>query len=139
MRDVAPIHPKDVNPDPKDPSDLSDQTVISDHDFLLYKAGTTAQAANQPIAEAALQLDEATQKFRGQQTSIFRMFPASKSNTTAPDDAITSLNRDVEALFAQATSRGMIDGAEKRGHYRLVGAQWMDKPEYFALDIPIQN
>ena len=139
MRDVAPIHPKDVNPDPTDPSDLHDQTVISDHDFLLYKAGTTAQAANQAIAEADLRLDEATQKFPGQQTSIFRMFPASKSNTTTPDDAITSLNRDVEALFAQATSHGTIDAADQRGHYRLVGAQWMDKPQYFDVDIPIQN
>jgi hypothetical protein len=138
-RDVAPIHPKDVNPDPSDPSDLNDQTVISDRDFLLYKRGTTAQAANQAIAEADLQLDEATQKFPGQQTSIFRMFPASKSNTTTPDAAITSLNRNVEALFSQATSQGILDAADKRGHYRLVGAQWMDKPQYFAVDMPIQN
>jgi hypothetical protein len=138
-RDVAPIHPRDVNPDPADPDDLNDQTVISAQDFILYKAGTTAQAANQPIAEAKLQLDEATQKFPGQQTSIFRMFPASKSNTTTPDDAITSLNRDVEALFSQATSQGILDTADKRGHYRLVGAQWMDKPQYFKVDISIQN
>jgi hypothetical protein len=138
-RDVAPMDPKDVNPDPMDPSDLNDQTVISDHDFILYKAGTTAQAANQAIADVDLRLDEATQKFPGQQTSIFRMFPASKSNTATQDDAITSLNRNVEALFSQATSQGLLEAADKRGHYRLVGAQWMDKPQYFAVDIPIQN
>jgi len=139
MRDVAPIHPGDMNPDPMDPYELNDRTVISPHDFVLYKGGTTAQSANQAIAEADLQLDEAKQKFPGQQTSIFRMFPASKSNTTSPDDAITALNRNVEALFAQAASQGALQVADKRGHYRLVGAQWMDKPRYFDVDMPIQD
>ena len=46
----------------------------------------------------------------------------------------------MEALFAQAIAASSIDpAADKRGHYRLVGAQWMDKPEYFALDTPLQN
>ena len=28
---------------------------------------------------------------------------------------------------------------DKRGHYRLVGAQWMDKPEMMGLNRPLQN
>jgi hypothetical protein len=63
------------------------------------------------------------------------MFPASKSNTTHPDNAITSLNANVEALFGQAK----LSPGDKRGHYRLVGAVWMDKPAFFANDTPLQN
>jgi hypothetical protein len=63
------------------------------------------------------------------------MFPASKSNTVHPDDAISSLNRNVEALFASAS----VAAADKRGHYRLVGAVWMDKPEHFTNDASLQN
>jgi len=67
------------------------------------------------------------------------MFPASKSNTTHPDDAITSLNHNVEALFNQAKANGTLASNDKRGNYRLVGAQWMDKPRYYDINIPIQN
>lgn len=132
-RDVAPT--TDLNPDSSDPNNLRDSRVVSDHDFDLYKSGTPANAANQAIGESELQLDEATQKFPGQQTSIYRMFPASKSNTIDPDDAISSLNSNVEALFASAT----VGANDKRGHYRLVGAIWMDKPEYFGNDASLQN
>ena len=59
------------------------------------------------------------------------MFPASKSNTTDPDDAITSLNHNVEAVFIEATTQVALPSYDKRGHYRLVGAQWMDKPGFF--------
>jgi hypothetical protein len=67
------------------------------------------------------------------------MFPASKSNTVDPDDAVTSLNHNVEKLFIDATSSGALPGYDKRGYYRLVGGQWMDKPEFFHVDFPIQN
>src|SRR5262249_36461790 len=125
-RDVAPIHPLDKNPSLADPENLRDTTVVSANNYLLYKANTSVNQANQAIAETELSLDPTTQKFTGQQTSIYRMFPASKSNTTDPDDAITSLNSNVEALFAQAA--GSLAQNDKRGHYRLVGAVWMDKP-----------
>jgi hypothetical protein len=82
--------------------------------------------------------DEATQTF-GRKTSVYRMFPASKSNTTHPDDAITSLNFNVETLFNRAQAAGTLGADDKRGHYRLVGAVWMDKPAYFVHDSPIQN
>jgi hypothetical protein len=67
------------------------------------------------------------------------MYPASKSNTTHPDDAITSLNFNVETLFTRAQASGQLSPNDKRGHYRLVGAVWMDKPAYFKHESPIQN
>ena len=134
-RDVAPIHPGDVNPSSSDPEGIHDTTVVSMTDYVLYHGGTPANGANQAISEAELSLDATTQKFTGQQTSIYRMFPGSKSNTTHPDDAISSLNSNVEALFAQAA----LNANDQRGHYRLVGAVWMDKPGFFGVDASLQN
>jgi hypothetical protein len=138
-RNVAPIHPGASNPTHDDPDNRQDTTVISTDPHLLYRQGTTAQAGNQPISEVDLRLDEGTQSFPGQQTSIYRMFPASKSNSTHPDDAITSLNHNTEALFAQAAAAGILPQVDKRGHYRLVGAQWLDKPAFFRLNTSLQN
>jgi hypothetical protein len=141
-RDVAPIHPGDVNPDPTDPYITRDETDIADTDYLLYKAHTIAKQANLAMDETALaaSFDPTAQKFMNQQTSIYRAYPASKSNTVDADDAITSLNHNVEAVFADAVASNAIDPTvDKRGNYRLVGGQWMDKPEYFAVDSPLQN
>ena len=132
-RDLAPIF-DDSNPDATNNTTLT--TPASTHDFLLYKGGTPVNRANASIAEPELNL--VGQKFlvpgtsTPQTTSIYRMFAASKSNTTDPDEAITSLNNNVEALFK-------ANPTDKRGHYRLVGAQWMDKPDFFVKDFPIQN
>jgi hypothetical protein len=136
-RDVAPIHPGGSNPKLSDPNNLQDDTVVSDDDYVLFEAGTRANAANQAIAESDLKLDPETQSFPGAQTSIYRMFAASKSNTTDPDDAISSLNANVEALFAKAADE--LSPTDQRGHYRLVGAVWMDKPQYFKTDATLGN
>lgn len=138
MRDVAPIVPDDLNPTDDDPLNQNNTTVVSPMNHLLYRGGTAANAGNVAIDETELVLDPATQSFKRAgggiaQTSIYRMFPASKSHTTHPDDAITSLNHNVEELFKQA------DPADRRRYYRLVGAQWMDKPAYFKLNTPLQN
>jgi hypothetical protein len=112
-------------------------------DYLLYKNGTPVNASNASISENTLNL--MGQKFMDpngggpQSTPIYRMFPASKSNTTSPDDAVTSLNHNVEAVFIKATNMGALPSYDKRGFYRLVGAQWMDKPQFFHNDFPIQN
>jgi len=135
-RNVAPLDPRDQNPSPTDPNNKMDTTVVSPNDFLLYHGGTTLQQGNTPALEQDLTLDAATQTF-AQKTSIYRMFPGSKSNTTHPDDAITSLNFNVETLFAEKS--GDLVPADKRGHYRLVGAVWMDKPQYFAVNMAIAN
>jgi len=113
---------------------------------LLYKLGTPTNLGNRPPLDGPtgdLELDDKSQTLyvKGTTprqlaaTSIYRMFPASKSNTTDPDDAITSLNHNVEAVFTQATP----DPQDRRWHYRLVGAQWMDKPSFFALNSRLQN
>ncbi len=135
QRDVAPIVPDDKNPSDDDPNNSRNMVEVSPDDFLLYKGHTTANAANKAIDETQLTL--VGQSFPGQQTSIYRMFPASKSNTIDPDDAITSLNHNVEALFAR--NEGKLKPGDKRGHYRLVGAQWMDKPRFYKVDSALQN
>jgi hypothetical protein len=143
FRNVAPR--ASDNPLPTDPENANDTTVVSEDDsFLLYAPGVPANAGNQSIPEANLLLDDSTQKFLNadgtpQRTSIYRMFPASKSNTNQPDDAITSLNLNVAALFDRAAAANALPISDKRGHYRLVGAQWLDKPAYYALDSPLQN
>jgi len=144
-RNVAPIHPGTGNPTRDDPLNAKDDTVISDTPGLLYMPGTTAKEGNHALPEEDLVLDPATQTFKMRadnstaQTSIYRMFPASKSNTVDPDDAITSLNHNVEDLFKEAAAAGKVSNVDKRGHYRLVGAQWMDKPAFFRLNASIQN
>jgi hypothetical protein len=139
-RDVAPIVPEDTNPSAADPNNAMDERVVSDKDHILYRAGTKARDGNKPVEETDLRLDPKTQKLTradgsSAASSIYRMFPASKSNETNPDDAITSLNSNVQALFGKV----QLPANDKRSHYRLVGAQWMDKPQYFKRDAPIQN
>jgi hypothetical protein len=140
QRNVAPISGGTTNPSIDDPNNSSDTTIVSGRDFLLYKANTMGKDGNNAIGDADLRLDPATQTFTRKdgspaQTSIYRMFPASKSNTVEPDGAITTINMNVEALFAQAN----LPGNDKRPHYRLVGGQWMDKPAYFGKNSPLQD
>jgi hypothetical protein len=148
-RDLAPIRQDDKIPDLlNDPSERKDSTVINAdgvhgapaHAFVLYHAGVTAQDANSPPQEAVLakHFNAATQNFGADQaTSIFRLFPASKSNDPQPDGAITSLNSNVQHIFAAA--KASLAPTDRRGHYRLVGAQWMDKPEFFGLGETLEN
>jgi hypothetical protein len=68
---------------------------------------------------------------------VYRLFPGSKSDTTDQDDDITSINHNVEALFSAKS--GELAPADQRGNYRLVGAQWMDKPMFFKVDVTMQN
>jgi hypothetical protein len=141
-RDVAPTF-DGANPDPMDPTNALVAGAASDHDFLLYKGGTPVVQSNVAKSETELNLDTTSQKFlvpgttTPQSTSIYRMFPASKSNTIIPDEAITSLNNNVEHLFAMKASA--LDPKDKRGNYRLVGAQWLDKPDFFTENFAIQN
>lgn len=136
-RDVAPIHPDGTNPKLSDPNNLQDDSIVSKDDYVLFKAGTRVNEANQAIAESELTLDEDAQRFPGAQTSIYRMYPASKSNTTDPDGAISALNESVESLFKNASDE--ILKHDKRGYYRLVGALWMDKPQYFETNATLVN
>lgn len=110
---------------------------MSSADSRLYRAGTPANRANQPLVDRELELDEETQSFPGQQTSIYRMFPASKSHSIDPDAALSSLNFNVGALFEAKAAT--LSRSDNRGFYRQIGSVWMDKPAYFTLDSPIAN
>ena len=142
-RDLAPTF-DGANPSDADKTNhLVTTPAATSGDYILYKDGTPVNASNASISENSLNL--VGQKFMDpngggpQSTPIYRMFPASKSNTTDPDDAVTSLNHNVEAVFKKAVDMGVLPNNDKRGFYRLVGAQWMDKPQYFHNDFPIQN
>jgi hypothetical protein len=135
-RDVAPTF-RGANPSADDPDNLSAGEAVSATDSKLYKAGTPANRANQAISEVDLRLDPTSQSFPGQQTSIYRMFPASKSHSTDPDAALSSLNFNVGQLFA--AKQRALSSVDKRGFYRQIGSVWMDKPDYFVLDSSLQN
>jgi hypothetical protein len=145
-RNLAPIVPTDENPTA---DDLDNRNISAAADtlqkYLLYKDGTPINTANTPIDENKLRLDEATQTFYMAadnslaQSSIYRVYPASKSNTKNPDDAVTTLNMNTEALFAMNAAANTLSSVDKRGHYRLLGAQWMDKPAYLTIDARLQN
>ena len=115
---------------PGDPDNLDVTTVLSPSKFLLYAAGTPENAANHAYSSQELKLDPTTQSFPGQQTSIYRMFPGSKSQQLGPDTAIISLNQNLAAIAATQAAKGPID---VRLNYRLVAAVWMDKPALFGL------
>jgi hypothetical protein len=135
-RDVAPTF-FDRNPSGDDPDNLNVTEAVASVDSKLYRGGTPANRANQAIPESELRLDVETQSFPGQQTSIYRMFPASKSHSIEPDAALSSLNFNVGALFeAKADTLRRVD---KRGSYRQIGSVWMDKPDFFALNSPLAN
>jgi hypothetical protein len=141
-RDLAPTF-EGANPKDTDKTNhLVTTPAATAGNYLLYKNGTPVNASNASISENNLNL--VGQKFMDpsggpQSTPIYRMFPASKSNTTDPDDAVTSLNHNVEAVFIKATNVSALPSYDKRGYYRLVGAQWMDQPKFFRSDFPIQN
>src|SRR5262249_54590037 len=97
-------------------------TVISTQNFLLYRGGTPANAANRGVA--ALNFDEAAQTFTNQQTSIYRVYPASKFTTTEFDGDVGAINDNLTGKFRA----GNLPANDRRGNYRLVGATWQDRP-----------
>jgi hypothetical protein len=113
-----------------DPNNLGVTTVLSDTPFLLYAAGTPENAANHAYSNQELKFDARAQSFPGQQTSIYRMFPGSKSQQLGPDTAIISLNQNLAAIAGQQRAAGRVD---IRLNYHLVAAVWMDKPALFGL------
>ncbi len=135
-RDVAPTR-YEANPELSDPDNLRVSAVVSPVDSILYRGGTPANRANQGIAEVDLRLDAATQSFPGQQTSIYRMFPASKSHSIDADAALSSLNHNVGELFL--AKKNTLNINDKRGFYRQAGSVWMDKPDFFTLNSRLAN
>ncbi|WFU26763.1 hypothetical protein QA649_11300 [Bradyrhizobium sp. CB1717] len=131
--DLAPAGPFPAN-------GSSGSGPVSPNDFLLYKGGTPASAANVIPSDAELvsAFDPLTQNFtKGGtklQTSIFRFFPSSKLADGLEDDDIATLNRHVRDDFRSSAAD------DKRKNYRLVGAVWLDKREStFAADRKFAN
>jgi hypothetical protein len=114
----------------------TDDIKGKEKDFILYKSNTPASQANtaivtdQPLG-SPIQFDEATQTFKTTaggvaQTSIYRMFPGSKSDVVAVDDEVVAVNNSVGNLFP---------AADIRRNYRLAGGVWLQKPESFKLNV----
>jgi hypothetical protein len=113
------------------PPAITGDPVISTNTFTLYKAGTTYSNGNilANTNDLLASFDEPSQSFtkNGQrlQTSIFRLFPASKATDTNLDDEVVSINSKMHQLFATEKFGSQTD---KRRFYQLVGAVWLDKP-----------
>jgi hypothetical protein len=78
--------------------------------------------ANHGGGIGSLKLDARHQTF-APKTSIYRQFPGSKSDDSKEDDAVTTLNRDVQDTFEK------LAPADVRGNYQLVGAIWLNAPD----------
>lgn len=117
--DLAPIGPF--------PDGSANNAPVNPASSILYKGGTSAAVANGLPADTDLvgAFDPVAQSFtKGGifQTSVFRLFPTSKLENVPEDDDVVSLNGHMRDDFAKARQ-------DKRGHYRLVGAIWLDHPE----------
>jgi hypothetical protein len=121
-----------------DPDNTRVSTPVSPYSYLLYKGGTPENRANAAYADNQLQFDEATQSFKNQPTSVYRMFPGSKAQQIGPDTAVISLNANLTALAAKQAANGG-GKTDIRLNYHLVSAIWMDKPRFFAVDQTLEN
>ncbi|MGJ4883773.1 MULTISPECIES: hypothetical protein [unclassified Bradyrhizobium] len=100
-----------------------------------------SSAANRFLSDAAMasSFDENSQTFlsggKPVQTSVYRMFPGSKSVVTGTDEDgdVADLNKSMTSLFVQNAPN------DPRRNYRLVGAIWMDKPKLLTANMPIAN
>jgi hypothetical protein len=124
------------------PTSIQPSAVISGSNWPLFKAGTTAGAANTPNSsrERLDAFDEREQRFtkggKILQTSVYRMFPASSSSSTSEDDDVVSVNKSMRGVFGQRP----VTSGDRRGNYQLVGALWLDNPQRdFKANILFQN
>lgn len=122
VRDVAPA--ATVNPNSKAAAVVERRVPA----YALYPDGAKTTSAP-PVPDAnngngifGLTLDAKTQTFRPR-SSVYRMFPGSKSDDSTEDDAVTSVNTDIQSLFAQRAP------ADVRSNYQLVGAIWLNDPD----------
>jgi hypothetical protein len=79
--------------------------------------------------------DEATQRFVRNgavlQTSVDRLFPASKSQGGEEDSDIVAVNVSMRENFRLAK----LSAEDRRRNYQLVGAIWMDDPSQFRSNM----
>lgn len=128
VTDVAPSAP-DI------PTNVPLNTVPSPLAHLLYAPNTTVANANRGVLTPLL--NAATQTFTTPPTSIYRVFPGSKSIDPAIDDDVAATNDSMTTRFVTAPRPGALD---RRPNYRLVGAVWQDLPNRtFAVNAPLVN
>jgi hypothetical protein len=121
-RDIAPA--SSANPSPDNPPPAIDDGVKS---YPLFHANTPPNEAN----KATTQPVGTDQKF-ATTTSVYRVFPGSKSEKDAEPDsrapwedpAVFTLNQHMTELFNARDPRRL----DWRRNYRLVGAVWIDQP-----------
>jgi hypothetical protein len=113
-------------------------------DYVLYRAHTPTSlgAANTALVtdqslNPALTFDEATQTFKTAdgvgQTSIFRVFPGSKSgNDSSVDDEVQALNDSMSAIFG-------VNSTDRRSNYRLIGGVWLKHPKDPILGFKLKD
>jgi hypothetical protein len=131
-------------PGAANPTGSPGSNAVNPNSFSLYKANTPYDNANTAIVTDQATdppFDEATQTFKTSagvvQTSIYRMFPGSKSNTPEVDDEVKALNDSMTKLFASSSPN------DKRGNYRLVGGIWLKNPlgpqGTFKVNVPFND
>ena len=128
LTDVAP-------PAPDLPGVTALTTVLSTINYLLYARGTTVANANRGVFVPALNV--VTQTFTTPPTSIYRVFPGSKSQDPLVDDDVAATNDALTARFIAAPRPAAND---RRPNYRLAGAIWQDVPtKTFTINRPLVN
>lgn len=107
--------------------------------YILFTAGTPASALKNPKPDDIFgHFNETTQMFSQYTTPIYRVYPASKSLTNDEDGDVKGVN---DSMVADVFKPGALDATvDKRDHYRLVGAVWLDKPCLdFKVGQPFKN
>ena len=116
-----------VNPEPGKPPLI----ISPNDDYILFRRGspTTINQVPPPLVEYAANLDAGGGRFvRGDTvltTPVYRAYPGSNLTRSSEDDEVLALNAGVRAQMLAAG----IAGSDRRIHYRLAGATWLDRPE----------
>jgi hypothetical protein len=120
------------------PAQTRANVVPSMKDHLLYKGGTPVSAANAGVLLGPM-FDPATQTFAAaQQSSIYRIFPGSKSTDPQIDDDVSAMTDNMIAMLKARAAQ--IPAYDKRPNYFIVGAIWQDRPEKtFKLNNVLTN
>jgi len=113
----------DLAPSLSDLPTVPGVTIVPNINHILFAVNTARAAANQGILVPALNV--ATQTFTTPPTSIYRVFPGSKSRDPAIDDDVAATNLSFTTRFAGNPRPGPLD---RRPFYRLLGAIWQDLP-----------
>ena len=116
-----------VNPEPGKPPLI----ISPNDDYILFRRGspTVINQAPPSLAEYAANLDADGTHFSAGDaaltTPIYRTYPGSNRTRSSEDDEVLTLNAGVRTEMLAVGS----GNADRRIHYRLVGATWLDRPQ----------